>query len=359
MLYDTQTYEIIMDRILTNVDSDLDKREGSVTFNLLAPLADELFNAYSEMGYLMRLAFIEDNFDDFLEKRVNEFGIFRKDGEYANGKIKVTGSVGTEILNGEIVKCGDLKYVVVNDVTLVDETTTTDADANTIYVVSMEVGYKYNIPANSTLELDSRKTGITSLTNAEAFTDGVDIETDEELRERFKFYIKNPRTSGNKYHYEQWALECDGVGKAKVLPLWNGNGTVKVIIIGNDNLPCSTTTVNTVKDYIEEQRPIGATVTVETPTLLEITVTATINLNQLYILDEAKQLIEEEIEKYVDSLEDDTKVIYAKIFSAVGDLDCVDDIIELKVNSGTTNINITDNKIPVLKTLTVTQATSS
>ena len=50
---------------------------------------------------------------------------------------------------------------------------------------------------------------------------------------------------------------------------WNGNGTVKVIILGGDNEPATDELVKKVQDYIvgdnnlgERQAPIGADVTV-------------------------------------------------------------------------------------------------
>ena len=257
MLFSEQTYEALIERILENTSANnLDTREGSVSFNLLAPLAEELAKAYISMGDILNLAFIEDTFDDYLDKRVNEFGVYRKDGEKATGAIKVTGLDDTFIGNSTIITSNGLEYIVLNDILLPNE--------DTLYVEATEIGYKYNLPAGSTFGLVEPIAGVTSLINESAFENGVDAETDEELKERFKYIIQNPRTSGNVNDYKAWALECDGVGRVKVYPLWNGNGTVKVLIIGNDNLPCSEETVNTVISYIEEKRPIGATVTVDT-----------------------------------------------------------------------------------------------
>ena len=93
MLFSEQTYEVLINRILENTSANnLDTREGSVSFNLLAPLAEELAKAYISMGDILSLAFIEDTYDEYLDKRVNEFGIYRKDGEKATGAIRVTGS---------------------------------------------------------------------------------------------------------------------------------------------------------------------------------------------------------------------------------------------------------------------------
>ena len=148
-------------------------------------------------------------------------------------------------------------------------------------------------------------------------------------------------------------MECDGVGRVKVYPLWNGNGTVKVLIIGNDNLPCSTDTINEVKAHIEEERPIGATVTVETPELLELTFDIKIKLDSAYSLDSANEEIENSLKKYIENLENED-VIYFKSLSIVEELECVDDITEFKINNKQQNITIGDYYIPIIKTITVT-----
>ena len=345
MLFSEQTYETLIKRILENTKANnLDIREGSVSFNLLAPLAEELAKAYISMGDILNLAFIEDTFDEYLDKRVNEFGIYRKLGGKASGAIKVTGSDGTFIGNSTILMSNGLEYIVLNDIVLPNE--------DILYVEATDIGYKYNLPAGSTFEFVNPIRGVTSLTNETAFENGIDVETDEELRERFKYMIQNPRTSGNVNDYKAWALECDGVGKVKVFPLWNGNGTVKVLIVGNDNLPCSTDTINEVKTYIEEKRPIGATVTVETPVLVELIFDIIIKSNSDYSLNDIKDQIQVALNEYIDSLEEED-VIYVKAFSAVGDLEYVEDIISFKINNDIKNITIDDYKIPIVKTVIV------
>ena len=345
-MFNEQTYEVLINRILENTSANnLDTREGSVSFNLLAPLAEELAKAYISMGDILNLAFIEDTFGEYLEKRVNEFGIYRKDGEKATGAIKVTGIDDTFIGNGTIVTSNGLEYIVLNDIVLPDE--------DTLYVEAMDIGYKYNLPAGSTFELAEPIFGIETLVNEIAFENGVDIETDEELRERFKYIIQNPRTSGNVNDYKSWALECDGVGRVKIYPLWNGNGTVKVLIIGNDNLPCDTNTINLVKSHIEEKRPIGATVTVDTPELLELTFNINIKLNSAYSLDDTREQITAVLQDYINNLEDED-IIYYKALSAVGDLEAVDDIVTYKINDKQENIPVGDYYIPVIKAITVT-----
>ena len=344
-MFSEQTYEALINRILENTKSNnLDTREGSVSFNLLAPMAEELAKAYISMKDILSFVFIEDSFEDYLDKKVNEFGVYRKTGGKAIGRIKVTGRDNTFIENGTIVTYGDLEYVVTNDITLPYQ--------NNIFVESVNVGYRYNLPAGCEFKIQGSKNGIESMINETPFEGGADIETDEELKERFKYIIQNPRTSGNVNDYKAWALECDGVGKVKVYPLWNGNGTVKVLITGNDNLPCSTDTINEVKAYIEEKRPIGATVTVETPELLKLTFIMEIKVDKDYSLNDAKDQIGVVLNDYIDNLEEEN-IIYYKALSAVGDLDCIDDIETFTINNKQENISISDSQIPVIESITV------
>lgn len=55
-------------------------------------------------------------------------------------------------------------------------------------------------------------------------------EDDDSLRARYFTRVRREAVSANKEHYKQWAEEVDGVGKAKIFPLWNGDGTVKIVV---------------------------------------------------------------------------------------------------------------------------------
>ncbi|QHQ82221.1 hypothetical protein GPJ55_22980 [Bacillus subtilis] len=59
---------------------------------------------------------------------------------------------------------------------------------------------------------------------------GQEEEDDEALYERYLMRARREAVSANKAHYKKWAEEVEGVGRAKVFPLWNGEGTVKVVI---------------------------------------------------------------------------------------------------------------------------------
>lgn len=335
-MYSEQTYEVIKQRILDNIALDIDKREGSILNTFASANAMSLAKAYIEMGDILSLGFIEDTFDNYLDKRVSEFGVYRKKGTKATGQIKVTGDEGTVISNGTTFLCNDLKFVMLNDVVIGEED-------DICYVEAEEVGYKYNLSPNSIFTLIEPINGVKTLTNETTFKNGVDIETDEELRKRFIKVVNNPSTSGNKNHYEEWALEVNGVGRAIVYPLWDGNGTVKVMIVGNDNKPVLEEVITNCKLHIEENMPIGCQLTVITPTNLDITIVANIELKEGYDKEEIKQEFEAKINEYLKSVT--TELTYSKVYGLLANILGVEDITSLTVNGGTSNITIAEDKI--------------
>lgn len=334
-MFSNQTYEVIKQRILDNVNVDIDKREGSFTSNMISPLAEELAKAYINMSDILSLGFIEDTFDAYLDKRVSEFGVYRKEGAKSVGEIKVEGKEGATIENGTLVKANDLYFTVLNDIELPND--------NILYVEANEVGYKYNLLANTEFELVEKNDKVARLVNEIDFSKGVDVESDEDLRKRFVKVVNNPSTSGNKAHYEEWALEVDGVGRAIVYPLWNGNGTVKVMIVGNDNKSVSEDIINNCKLHIEENMPIGCQLTVTTPTLLNVSVKASIELKEGYDIEDVKLGFEASLNEYLKDVT--TELTYSKVYGLLANHLGIEDITSLLVNDNNINISIAEDKI--------------
>lgn len=334
-MFTNQTYENIKQRILDNIAIDIDKREGSFTSNMISPLSQELAKAYINMSDILSLGFIEDNFDTFLDKRVAEFGVYRKQGSKAVGEIKVEGQEGATIENGTILKANNLYFTVLNDIEIPND--------DTIYVEANEVGYKYNLLPNTEFELVEKNDRVTKLVNEVEFSNGVDVESDEDLRKRFIKVVNNPSASGNKNHYEEWALEVNGVGRAMVYPLWNGNGTVKVMITGNDNKPVTEDIIEACKLHISENMPIGCQLTVTTPSLLNVVINASIEVKEGYELEDVKLEFEASLNEYLKDIT--TELTYSKVYGLLVNHAGVEDITSFNINSSNSNITISEDKI--------------
>ena len=334
-----ETPEGVRNRILSNIKSPLAKNEGSTLSNLAAGISIDIAELFNSINLAEQLAFIENNFDEFLDKRINEFGMYRKPGEHATGEITIEGTAGTSILNGTRIEYAGLTYVIVHDITLSENT-----EENVTQVYADEIGLKYNLLEGiefNLLEPDSR---ITKVTNKAAFRGGTERETDEEFRNRFIQYQTNKPTSGNVADYIQWATDVDGVVDARVYPLWHGAGTVKVIILGENNGNVDEMILQNCKDYIETKRPIGASVTVVTPMPRTITIVAQISIKDDN-LEITKNNFAFEVNEYFK--ECGKNVSYMKVLGILANMENVTDIKDMTINGAKNNIELTDEQIAV------------
>ena len=332
--------------MLDNMTNDIDKREGSFVSNMVSPVGTEFAKYYIELDNILSIMFLEDATNEFLDKKVYDFGIYRKMGTSARGTIKVTGTNGTFIPKGsEVLSQGELVFYTLNDTWIENEEAIIEVEAS-------NVGVDFNIIANSIDKFAKKINGVSSVTNEEEFKEGTDAETDEELRERFFEIIRRPATSGNIYHYEQWAKEIDGINQARVKPLWNGNGTVKVIVSNNNNI-VEEDIVRKCQEHINKVRPVGADVTVITPTKLDITVNANIYIEDGFDAIQAKIDFETNLREYLKSCTD--TVIYTRVASCLGSVEGIKDYTELKVNGGVSNIPYDDESLPIVKYINLSE----
>ena len=346
-MFSNQTYENIKQRILDNIDINIDKREGSFTQNMISPLSQELAKIYIEQEDLVNMAFIRNGFFNYLDLKCEEYGIVRKEGTKSVGEVVFIGENGVSIENGTILSCNNLYYVVLNDADIV-------GNQAELVVEALEVGKQYNLLANTKLSSSEPINGITDIYVKSDITNGTNAETDEELRDRFFTTIKKSYTSGNVAHYETWTLEVEGVGSCKVYPLKNGNGTVEIVITNSDMLGASSELIESVKANIEEKRPIGANVSVVSATEKAINITANITLSVGYELMEVKQLFEEKLKEYLKEISfKSSYVSTAKLGNLLLDIDGVYDYTDFKVNNAINNVPLEDTEVPKVGTISL------
>lgn len=216
--------------------------------------------------------------------------------------------------------------------------------------------------------------GMTSVTNNAVAYDGYDAESDESLRQRYYEILSQPPTSGNKYHYLIWAKEVVGVGDAKVYSLWDGDNTVKVVIIDENKQIANADLIARCQTHIDPlgadgkpqgngsgAAPVGAYCTVATATAKNILISIkVIKSNNNYTDDEIKTNISNNITEYFKGIalnESNSYVSYAKIGDLVFNAEGVADYSNLTVNDGTSNITLSLTsaltEVPVLTGVTL------
>lgn len=348
-MYENITVEDIKKDILTRYQGDAQTNEGGYTNDMISGIAYKIWTTLQSLDKVIPIAFVDENSGEYIDKRCEDFGIKRKLGQKAVTTLTITGAEGTEIEKGKIfVTDDDLEFETDDDVTIVNGTAKVSATA-------LEIGTKYNVPEGTITTQISSSQGINTVTNTQA-TGGTETETDESLLTRLHEHMRNPATSGNPAHYKEWALEVNGVGDARVVPIWNGPGTVKVIIIGNDKKPVDETIVNNCYQHIEEKRPIGPSVTVESAIGVEI------NVNAKLIIDDTTT-IHTVITKFTEVLSDyfytlafqKNTVVYNRISHMLLDIPGVEDYTTLTINGATNNIDLQEYEVPILGTMEVTE----
>ncbi|AGC67447.1 PBSX prophage-like protein [Thermoclostridium stercorarium subsp. stercorarium DSM 8532] len=332
------TYENILNDMLSRVPSNVDKREGSIIYDALAPVAFKLAEMYFQLQNFLDLVSGDTAVGEYLDRVVADYGITRKPATKAVRKIVTSGPVDIGTRWG----IEGTTYVI------------TEKISDTEYKAECEQYGSIGNHYSGQLDNIDNISGVTAVL-ADIIVSGEDEETDDNLRARFFSQVRSASTSGNIYDYKKWALEVPGCGGAKVFPLWNGPGTVKVLVV-DENMEIDPDLPATVYDHIEAVRPIGASVTVESPQEKVINISADVYLDGSDTLENVQVKFAALIAEYLKSLTFEVYTVsYAKIGSLLLSVPGVADYSNLLVNGGNENIAIGEEEMPILGTVTLTE----
>ena len=346
-MYEDMTVESIKSDLLGRLTTDLNLSEGSFTNDMVSGVAYEIWKTYQGLNAVIPIAFVDETSGEYIDKRAAEYGITRKAGTKASAVLLFTGTNGTVIPQGKVFLTSEgMQFVTTKAVTIAEGSASVEASAS-------EAGEEYNVGAGEiTLQIVSLN-GLSAVTN-EAAVGGSDPETDSALVKRLYDYLKRPATSGNASHYKQWALAVDGVGAAKVTPLWDGPGTVKVLIVGDDNGPVDSAITAKCAAAIEANRPIGATVTVMSAQGLSINVSAAVNVDATTTLAKVKEAFTDALGKYLREIAfEKYTLVFNRVAYMLLDIPGVIDYTSLTLNGQTGNVLIGDNQVPITGTVVI------
>lgn len=349
-MFENQTKEAILQRMQKASPEGIDTRQGSITFDLLSPAAIELAHAYIELDNVLKFGFASPQQpSEFLDLRAGEFGINRRPSERAIGEVVFTGDEDTIIRQGALVSTDEEDAIVF----VTTEDGTIRQGKATIKATAVLGGSRGNVDAGRIKLVLGNLSGVISVTNPKEFKNGAETESDESLLVRYFDRVRRPSTSGNVWHYRQWAMEVRGVGDVKVFPVWNGAGTVKLSILSEDKREPNEEIIKAVKDAVEERRPVGAKVTVSPAKEVKINVSARITLTSGAILGDVKVMFASKMGKFLADLAFQTNIVsYNRIFGLLLDIEAVSDFKELTIN-GVSNQNLIIGEDQVAVTGTV------
>lgn len=339
----------ILARILAGIGDEYDTSKGSFFYDGAAPASVEMEKLWQEADKKLQKAFVATATGADLERLVYDRELLvRKPATKAAGLVVFTGVPGTRIALGTIVRSERSEYRT-------SETAVIDTDGFAeCGVIAVESGAQGNVAANVVTVMAVTQTGVYSVNNPEKITGGYNEESDNDLRERYYDLIRDPPTSGNPAHYRQWAMEVTGVGGAKVLPRWNGPGTVKVVIVSSNNESAEEKLVDAVAENIESKRPVGAIVTVESAVEKPIDISATILLTGAQTASAVQEAMEKALESYLAAGAFATPLIrYNRISEILMSIEGVEDYTSLTVNGAEENVSVADTEIAVKGTVSI------
>lgn len=235
--------------MLLQLHDKFDKSTGSFAYDILRPPSYLFIDAENKLKEVDSKRSIFNLSGEDLDVFISQFTpIRRREATAATGYVTITGKESQDVYRGTLVASASHQYKTVEFIKL-------DSEGNGRVLVECTVkGSEGNAAAGLINQFPITVRGLETVTNEEPITEGYNREDDDTLRKRYFDYINLPATSGNVYHYLLWAGEIEGVGATIVHPLWNGDNTVKLVIIDSNGQPASPELVSAVQEYID---PIG------------------------------------------------------------------------------------------------------
>jgi uncharacterized phage protein gp47/JayE len=273
----------------------MDTREGSLIRTALAPAAAELLQMYIALDEVMNESFADTETRDFLIRRCGERGITVEPATFAIRR----GVFNMPVAIGARFSLNKLNYVVI----------AADTNPNTFRLRCETLGNAGNLESGALIPIDYID-GLTSAALTDVLIPGEDEEDTEHLRRRYFDSLNAQAFGGNIQDYVEKTSALPGVGGVKVYPVWNGGGTVKLVISDSLFGAPSPELIDEVQTAIDPApaglglgiAPIGHTVTVTgvTETTVDVSVNAVFDSG--WDWDSVKPYAEQSVDEYFGEL---------------------------------------------------------
>lgn len=369
-MFEDYTYERLLSEVLNNAPQGIDTRQGSIFYDSVSGVLLKIAKLYTDLDLIVEMTTVASACGDALDTRAKEYGVTRLSATSAKYHVVFE---GTSPAVGERFYY-DGAYFVLRE----------DSETGVRYLEAEAAGESGNDIYTGTPAVPVNNVeGLLSATFGAIYENGSDKEDDESLRTRVQEKIAGPAENGNRQHYKTWCESMDGVGRARIFPLWNGPNTVKGVLIDTTGKPCGAAKVSEVQNYIDPADKgmsvtiddktytvgdglgngaanIGAHFTAVAANPLTITVAFHAELaegaSRETVVQEASQAIEEYLKELVLSTDEGTQIVVrvSAIGAILSRLKSLIDYSGLTVNSDTHNVIPGDDDVPVLGEVVIT-----
>ena len=351
----------IHQRMMGSLPADIDDMPGGFPYDFTMPAALEIdrFVNYSLVRALM-VAFPEYAWDRWLDLHGKQVNVIRHPAKCASGKVKVEGAEGAVIKAGTVF-CTAATPERPSIEFASDEECTIGADGVAEIRVTARVAGTYsNVAANTVTLMLKPDRFVTAVVNPGEITGGTEIEGDDDYYDRIAAEYGNSMTYlGNDTDYIRWA-KAAGAGDCIVVPVAEGPGTVKLVLVDRNGQPANEKLIEDVYNYIvspgdrsKRILPTACSKLICVPvTMVGITYTCT---GLQYDGDVDIGWIKSEFERLVkpvyEAVKRDGVLRYNDVRPVMSDIAGVVDFDDFFVNGGMENIQLGREEYPETGTL--------
>lgn len=369
---EAQNYDYWLNLMLDNVPNDIDKREGSIIYDALAPAAMVSAQQSLSLANIIRETYIKTAQGEFLDYRAVEHGTSRYTATNTEVKAKFNDDNGNPVN----VEVGD-RFASIAE-SPIFYTVIKANDDGTAEMQAEEAGTSANSYLGQVLPVTPND-NLAWAEIVEITIPARDEENDDHLRARLLNSNSWVAYGGNVADYLDMTSKISDVGATQVYPTWDGPGTVKLVILNNDLMPASQTLVKKVKEEIDPEEsttqgyglaPIDHQVTVVAPETFEVNITMNVTIAENANIDTIRTNIKASLEELFKSLRKDWSTIdsvtgrgykltvyRSKILSRVMTLEGVANATMPQLNDKDEDLQLvfdnTTSQLPVLGEVTV------
>ena len=382
-----KTFDTILRDMLSRVPDTLNKRDGSLIKTSLAAAAWTIEGLYLDLAWVQRQAYGTTASTDNLDMIVAECGLTRKPAvatvRYA--RFNIAPPIGTSFT---VRGVNDSPYFELTKEAVLSEDASYP-DAPYLGEVTCQTAGTIGNGYSGELSTVNFVPGLTDAIMLGIVIVGEGEETDSALRERYKLAVGAVQFAGNIAAYKNFMLSQSGVGAVQVYPVWDGPGTVKISCVGtsfepltNEQLAVLQTAVCppesgslTPSDKGYGMAPIGAVVTVSTPSATTINVTADVVIvtGSARTISEIQADAQTQFEAYIAAQNENwgkmsswnsanytVKIYLNKVVAMLNDIDGVEVSTNVLLNGSASDVILTNTasaqNVPKAGTVTLTEA---
>lgn len=353
-------YEPILREMLSRVPDTVDKREGSIIYDTLAPVALILAEQNFMLSYLFNLLFPDTAEGEWLDRCVSDFGLEREHATKALRQINVYGEEDAlaSVPIGSRFAVSGATFVIKEEIS-----------AGCYKAECEQEGTEGNRYSDEILPVDNMEGLARAELVAEPLIPARDEETDNSLRERFYRSIRQTPFGGNIADYEEKALSIEGVGAVKVYHASEVQPGMVGLIIGNEQGGKATgELIARVETAFAQEgeglAPIGHRVRVKTATDFTVDSAVELRMKTGTSLELVKPIVEQTIRDYINGIGFTDEIVFrAKLTANV--LNCHESILDVgavTLNGAEENIVLTKTfdlfQLPAVGEITVTEVTA-